>query len=77
MIRSSNTFNFGKWRGFTAGEVAARDPGYIYFCENELGYRFTPKVKRSAALTCNRRRVRYRLIVAAIVTGKQIGRAHV
>ena len=56
MIRSSNTFNFGKWKGFNASTVARNDPGYIYFCENELGYRFSPKVKREAAKTTLRRR---------------------
>lgn len=56
MIRSSNVFNFGKYRGLTAGEVAQRDPGYVYFCENELGYEFTPKVKRQCKGTVLRRR---------------------
>ncbi|MFW3388328.1 UNVERIFIED_CONTAM: hypothetical protein RF648_20280, partial [Kocuria sp. CPCC 205274] len=57
MIRSGKTFNFGKWKGFTVGEVAQRDPSYIYFCENKMGYRFSPKVKRIANLANQRRRI--------------------
>lgn len=56
MIRSGHRFNFGKYRGRFVDDVASRDPGYIYFCENELGYEFTPRVKRLCGAACARRR---------------------
>lgn len=56
MIRSTHTFNFGKWKGFDVATVARHEPGYLYFCENELGYQFSPKVKRMAQQTSLRRR---------------------
>lgn len=56
MVKSHHTFNFGKHRGLTVQEVASVSPGYIYFCENELGMRFTPKVKRTCLLTSARKR---------------------
>lgn len=56
MIRSHETFNFGKFRGSRVMDVARTSPGYIYFCENELGLRFTPRVKRECAMTSHRRR---------------------
>lgn len=56
MIRSNETFNFGKYRGMRVQDVARREPGYIYFCENEMGVRFTPKVKRICRLTSMQRR---------------------
>ena len=59
MIRSYNIFNFGKYRGWNVMDVARREPGYIYFCENELGMRFSPRVKRECSYTSmSRRRIR-------------------
>lgn len=58
MIRSNETFNFGKYRGWRVADVARVEPGYIYFCENEMGVRFTPKVKREClATSAHRRRI--------------------
>lgn len=48
MIGSTNRFNFGKYRGRLVGDVARFDPTYIWWVENNMGHRFTPKVKRIA-----------------------------
>lgn len=56
MIRSGNTFNFGKWKGVRVSDVANMDSSYIYFCENRLGYEFSPKVKRACRSTDLRNR---------------------
>ena len=56
MIKSNETFNFGKYRGSRVLDVARTSPAYIYFCENELGLRFTPRVKRECMETSHRRR---------------------
>ena len=56
MIRSNHTFNFGKYRGSRVLDVARVNPGYIYFCENEMGMRFTPRVKRECSNTSYWRR---------------------
>lgn len=56
MIKSTNTFNFGKYRGLSVDDVARVNPGYIYFCENELGMRFTPRVKRQCLTTSTMKR---------------------
>lgn len=56
MIRSSDTFNFGKHRGLKVMDVARVEPGYIYFCENEIGVRFTSRVKRQCLNTSSRKR---------------------
>lgn len=58
MIHSYDRFNFGKYRNWSAIEVARVEPGYIYFCENELGVRFTNKVKRECLVTSARRKTR-------------------
>lgn len=55
MIKSNNVFNFGKYRGLTVEDVARVSPGYIYFCENELGMSFSPKVKRQCRQTSFRK----------------------
>lgn len=57
MIRSYNRFNFGKHYGRSVIDVARTNPGYIYYCENELGMRFSPRVKRECSYTsmCRRR----------------------
>lgn len=55
MIKSTNIFNFGKYRGLLVAEVANFDPGYIYFCENELNMQFSPRVKRDCRKTSFRK----------------------
>lgn len=58
MIKSNKVFNFGKFRGSRVIDVARTSPAYIYFCENNLGLRFTPRVKRECSMTSHRRRYR-------------------
>lgn len=54
MISSHNRFNFGRHYGRTAEQVADIDPTYIWHCENTMGVRFTPRVKRIARNAANR-----------------------
>lgn len=70
MIKSSHRFNFGKYRGQFVDAVAAREPGYIYFCENRLGHRFSPKVKRIARNASNRNRYDRDMMEEGIFSGR-------
>lgn len=57
MIRSNNIFNFGKYKGRRVIDVAHFDPSYIYFCENRMGLKFTPKVKRECTIASWERKI--------------------
>ena len=53
MIKTYNRFGFGKYEGMRVDRVAQIDPSYIWYCENQLGYRFTPEVKRIARMSAD------------------------
>lgn len=53
MIGSTNRFNFGKYKGRLVIDVARFDPQYIWWVENSMPCRFTPKVKREARRAAN------------------------
>ena len=54
MIGTANRFNFGKYNGRLVIDVARFDPQYIWWVENNMGYRFTDKVKHEARASANR-----------------------
>ena len=55
MIGSADRFGFGKYRGRLVIEVARFDPQYIWWVENNMSVRFTPKVKRAARNAMDRK----------------------
>lgn len=51
-VRTHNIFNFGKYRGYTAGEVASVDPSYIYWLSsNSRDVDFSEGVMRKAMMS--------------------------
>lgn len=53
-----NRFNFGKYRGYTAEQVASFDPSYINWASRNMGIPFSNGVHRVKNSTYTQRSIR-------------------